>query len=1285
MIDLVRAGAGIGAGDGGEEAACLLPGDEAGEAAVAIAEGVDVNEVGVEVGDVEGAGGPGCNVVVGGPVARVGGVGMFDVRQLHLFMQGAGLPAQDAVVFCDVVRAGEVKVERGIEAGLDVVARLLEDAGDAFDEIAVEDLVMEGDDLVELGQEGALVVGPVGDGSGQALAEGGRAGAGTEIFVAALRHGDRKSRKSAAVNALDLWHSMEKRCKEPCQKEKFKNSAVLMTIAETLQQIYFLGACPEKQAQVAAYLEQEPGDEHVGRWHLFARLARPGLIALRPVSRTTGLDLFLLEDEMAGVEDVAEVIGYGLDNWGEPQTAAGGSSGGDGGAGGGSSSGGVSAPVLSAGWGEFERLGREHSDCLFLTFLRLNWDALMDRGMWQEAGMQERCDRGAPSRTQVLRAVAKVLRRAADSPDAGEKDRLRHLHIAGGTGDSDLIITGLVRSRDALDRFLLTLAQLGTDCLAAELGLAAEKVAEIQRWYPICASSTTELGVPWCKYAQVQAATRAAVMRHEKMPQPQAGEGACMAYPLTDEEEKLVDGLDALLQDGLRSAVFLRRTRSFLTDVRVKMMEVCPPGWTLQAVLGEADMLLRRDDDVTAAHEKAAEPGPEAAEEEEAEAAAGAAAEGASPPGRSPDALSNLLLLLGRLDAMSERSDFPRRVAVVITFDRPFFGKGPQRRELLPMTARAEASPCPEQKRIEDCEESRQALGVCRRLLSRLRHNRRREEYRILERMVERAVTLQRQAELPRELRILTRLALRRLARALEQLAGEDQPAARERGAADDQCALDNEDFIHSGMDLDRTLLHHARGSVPLLLATATQARFADHFGSETTLTSALGAPASAVARRLLEELERTLEPLPEVRESMAWLTLKEALEDMKAPILYASHDPDFGLIVPLGMIRVPRWVIWYPTVSSYVLHEVGHEVFYSAQLYSQLDRVVWAGKKLLATQHTDLNALLQLLRGAPEPVLSGPEGGTSPAAVRCVQQLLEERIDMLDHGHTSMVREWYAHLDEVAAQLFCHRYSYWPAEGSEVGCGRHVHDVLEHIAPLAHRMSRPHRLQFISRELAVRIALRLIELAQKGQNPWRMSNDTLNEEVVAQLNFFRRCLGRWLINPPVPFQETDQRDSQLVQDVTDIYNQLLKEFPSSSNPDDPLSIVLGPFQAKYQTPVGRAINWGIFMALVATSEEVMTQEPPSVVMTQHLWRALLKTSREADQAPAEQKAQEDEIVRGLIEGVVPEHISRWPERLPRRLHDELRKQSRSVKLPQRFALTLALADWMVVNDEMGG
>ncbi len=1034
-----------------------------------------------------------------------------------------------------------------------------------------------------------------------------------------------------------------------------------MTIPDSLQQIYFLGVHPEKQSAVAEHLllsnAKEPL-EHAGRWHLFARLARPGLIAMRSVTRTTGLDLFLLDQQMEGVEDVAEILGFGLHNSPSP-----------------------TSPGKASGWPDFELQQSNGSPgCLFLTFVRLNWDALMDHAVWTQ------CHLSPPSRTQVLRAIAATLTRAAHL--CAHSDLLEHFHIVGGTGDCDIIITGVVRRRTALDRFLLILAQLGTDSLAAELGLPPAAVAELTLWYPICASSTTELGVPWGDYAEVQHVTRQVIENHQPTYKHTHQAAAATAYTsspqelarhaLNQPELKLGQRLDTLLEGGLRSAVFLRRTHSFLTDVRRAVGAITPPEWTLQAVLGEADMLLRRNEEVSTASPTAQD-------------------RAGQPP---PDALSNLLLLLGRLDAQNAlEPDFPRRIAVVITFDRHSHLPAPTRQALLQVVATAPASSCPVQQ--HSTAEDLEALETCKNLLTKMLHTRRREEYRILERMVERAVTLQRQHDLSRELRSLARLILRRLARALARLVREgsaadpkiDDPAQ----ARSNEDARGNEKFIASGMHLDRTLQHHARGSVPLLLATATQARSADHFGSETTLTSALGASASSVARRLLHHLDQHIPD--SIRQVDHWSLLKEALEDLKAPILYASHDPNFELITPLCMIRVPRWVIWYPTVSSYVLHEVGHEVFHCGRLRIQADRIAWAAIQQLLPRdkETDASGLpdqptalsaatsstntewkknIALLKchligtQEPEPQVTLDPAAGAPAAVLWIEQLLSERIDPLINPQSFAARDWYEQLDEVAAQLFCHRYSYWPEDGSEVGSDRHIYDVLEHIAPLSHRMERTHRLLCITRELAVRIALRLIEAAEHGQNPWHMSEEALIACVQSQVDIFRQCLARWIAAPPVPFEDNKQ-NRRLYQDVLDIYHQLL-DFPVQGPQDEP----------NYQTPIGKALNWGIFVALLAASHAIIT-EPPAVAITQHLWQAIFKTSRDADTATPSQRAQEDHIVASLSQGIVPAATSLWPERLPRRLHDALRKTGSSVNLPQRFALTLALADWMVVNDEV--
>lgn len=1037
-----------------------------------------------------------------------------------------------------------------------------------------------------------------------------------------------------------------------------------MKISESLQQIYFLGVNPEKQIEVASHLLDTPlkAEEKADPWHLYARLARPGLVAMRTVRRTTGLDLFLLDAEMDGVEDVAEIMGYGLEN--------------------GTDTGGIEEPEpFTSSWKHFETVSSREPCCLFLTFLRLNWDVLTDRAVWSQYGLPP------PGRTQVLRAVTRALKSAVDRAEVDATDKPLHFHVSGGTGDCDLFITGLVNTRHSLDRFLLILAQLGTDSLAAAMAVPPEQVRAMTTWYPVCAASTTELAVPWSLYKEVLNLTCQTVATAADAP-PQAtatdepaattdatpSDTAAGKLEWTLAERDLAIKINRYLSQGLRSAVFLRRTRSFLMDVRHEITAISPPDWVLQVVIGDADMLLRRK---------------EAPLKPTEGTATATTAQVATPdtPAQDPESLSNLLLLLGRLDGKGAlNKDFPRRIAVVLSFDgyaKTMDAQGKVKRSnLLPLISdTAEPQVCPVLDLRDTSEKDLKDLaGYLRRMLQ----TRRREEYRILERMVERAVTLQRQADVSHGLRILARLTLQRLARFLNRNEDDEREYEADDDEEDDERAIMREQIVRSGMHLDRTLAHHARGSVPLLLSTVSQARATDHFGSETILTTALGAPAASVARRLLS----TLKGQTSHYEGDAWESLTDTLRDMSQPILYASHDLDFELVEPLGMIRVPRWVIWYPTASASVLHEVGHAVMFSGKIRVQADHIIAAllgplihrsradrqKVKLLSAQRTLLGK-----SGPPGPtgLITRPpvfEPTARIPAIEWVEPLMTERIDSLGKPSSSNIplEDWRGQLDEITAELFCHCFSYSRTPPTYQASTRHIYDAIEHIAPLCHRMCRAHRLLFICRELAVRIALRLMDASATGTSPWKMTHDEIYQIAYEEMDIFRKSLSQWLTDAPPPFND-DPPNVRLEQDVADIQFEA-KDF----QPLDSLA-----FPDMYRTNVGRAIQWGIFVALLATSAGHVPATPGDPVwVTQQLWQAIESASRAPDQAPAEDQEREKRIIQQLRAGHVPGEISQWPERLPRSLHARLRQDNTSVHVPQRFALTLALADWMIVNHE---
>jgi hypothetical protein len=897
----------------------------------------------------------------------------------------------------------------------------------------------------------------------------------------------------------------------------------IMQISSQMLQTYFLGVHPRDQEVVARGLnDNAPGaDDQVTKWHVFARLASPGIVALREVSRSSGLDIFLLDVcRLPGVEDVAEFMSFDF----EPKSRL------------------------------QEVLNGEGS--LFMTFIRLNWDGLASESVWGNYGM------ALPIRSSILDATVAVLRAATT------KGKLRQAAvkfcIQGGVGDCDLLVIGRTQSRRDMDVFLMTLTQLGTDNLARELG---GEIVGAQAPLPICAASTTELSIPWEIYS--------AALQNGGAPDD-------------DGNVELDRRIDSCLGDGLRAAIQLRRARSSLAGIRDSVRNCVAAQWQDNALLGEADILLKWEGPAPTHH------------------------------------LSDLVRLMAALDNQAARDeDFPRRFSAVISFDPD--GKLIERQEVFgePLP------PLPNGSSQAALEVSTQGLDESLAYLLSIRDSRMREELRIVERMVERCVILQRHADLPRETRRLARLGLYRIGRTIKRLSGLAQGVGTQV-SADSRLRLA---LVNSGHHLDRTLSHLARGSIPLLLSSAAQARTTDHFASETLLASALGVPASAVAKRLRRALSQACPPNGEPPSE--YQHLMESLDDMSDPIIYVSHELNFKLIRPLCIVHVPRWVMWYPTASSFVLHELGHAVLGEGQF-----------TRLLAFLCLNLETTL------------------SPPAKQWCQGVTKRGRDALaaaESDSSDAWEDWASDRSEDGAEFF-HRLFAYPAKNSATS---YLQDWLEYQYSETQRRTLLERRSLLVRTFTVHIAM---DLVGDGTELWTLREEEVLERLRFSMRIFDDVLKDCMSGKLPPFHQVPYSDCPLLRsDITELSQGILfaleNDLLSSSYPEDAIS---------------GCVEHAMLLALAVTSINGVVSDEKEAFLCQTLWKAALHTA--FDGLRDDTLEQEKHLLEEIEQGIIPPTLLQRPELLPRMLHSLRRREGKSVTLNQRLALSLCLADWARAN-----
>lgn len=765
---------------------------------------------------------------------------------------------------------------------------------------------------------------------------------------------------------------------------------------------------------------------------------------------------------------------------------------------------------------------------------------------------------GVPRRSLILLglrlAFGAAWGRAMGDETAGSR---ADLLLTCAMGDSDLILYGLVRATDELDTCLLTLTDLTTADVARALGLPAGTGGVVR---PVFLRTRTELAFPLGLY-------RALLQ--------EAGVG-----PDPSEQGPGVKGR-GLLEGKVFPEIGLVRGRGPLSALRDRLAQVLPDGWVERAVFGTEDLVL-------------------------------------SP--RDPVGFGSLVRFMARLDVEASRDPaFPRRNSLRLGFGalrndgtlwpagRVASREGPHASAVAPAMASVDIEPL-------------------LRLIKTFRQAGWREDLRVIERMVERCITLRKWPGLRRQTRLMLESAIRRLAaaaarlfeleRAIETLDGEETEEARMAlGHLDRDTAFLRQELMYAGMQLERTLTHHFRGAVSLLLHRGVHARGTSHFASELGLASGLATLVRAPAVRIREALSR-LDPAAAPAEARD--DLMRQLDELADPILYASHDEDFAMLRRFVLVRVPRWAMWYPTATTGLLHELGHglAVVGSLNHYASALAVAAGAGEMGNTVHRAAD--LERLRGrVMEAVGSG--------GWRLFRSLRAGRHD-----------------DMFLEEVFCEAlrgllaYAGCPDREAE---RRWLWDNLDYFTPGAARRQADHGIGFLQHLWAAHVAMRVVRC---DGDPW--SGNTWSREV----GTFMADLDGWC-------GDSGWRSRVRPVHARPILNAV-RGFQASRHGSD-------------EDPLVDLGRWAGLLFRVTTAAGL---EDPSLLRGSLLFGCLHGLM--VGSQPAQDTV--EELARRLWEGEVPATRCSHPERLPAALAwrggDAMRGQ---VPPRARFALSEYLQD----------
>lgn len=808
-----------------------------------------------------------------------------------------------------------------------------------------------------------------------------------------------------------------------------------------------------------------------------------------------------------------------------------------------------------------------------------------------------------PVRSQVLEGVQRAIHSSLLRMQKRHllKDEL-NLLLTGSMGDADLVLYGYVRSTADLDACLFLLTQTGCDSLATEIyGAVCGRKASAR---PAFRSSRTELAVDLTAYSEMLNAARIGKLAPRR----------ALAW------------LDASLRGKLHPELGFLRGGGSLVELKDGLANVAGKGWIDRAVFGHEDLVLEA---------------------------------------LRPCTLAQTVSLLARLDAaLCKAEGFPRRNSMRLGFGSPLGRrfKPPSRDSLFSVVStNATLPPLTVGTALHGSEDERitPLLG----LITNLRSLGWREDLRILERMAERCISLQKSLGVRRETVCMLRAALDRLAlicRKILNLEDALKRNASERTLSEVECQkmeqelrLLREELITSGSSLDRVFSHHSRGVISLLLNPASEARGPEHIASEVGLSMGLavvfGAPASRIRARLgnYDQLSK---------EAQVWSDeLDRRLIEITRPIICASHDQDFYIRSALTLLRVPTWALWHTSAASLLLHELGHAFALAGNLsyliIAVLRRLIGKGVPAcpvfegaltelgMPASHADLSShtpdlqsfIAKYMAGSRLASLSVDEAtNRPPTTIQVDQGLLSE-------------------FEEIAADIVSRLFCYADGPGED---GRHLWDCFDYLVPPASRWQPSLIHGRLLRLFGAHIA-------------------------ICQLRRIREQRLRPLS------QEGRQTLRNVTQEATNVFLAHLKNWADdylSRRENKALSISIFGFLRRLPAEFDRAMencgeNYQMaaqVLAIVLSISPLKSTRNQSLFKSTQIWgnlagEALAKTGGEGT---------ERKILQQIISGRVPTLKSKHPERLPRAVAWEFRGAVRhEVPAQARFALACYLRD----------